>query len=140
MITRHSTYDLKTGETYTTPDWVYEALWDVFPPAPDPFPANCTEDALAKPFPPVFATNPPFSLSNAIVEKALNEGCRFALLLPATWDTAKSRIKVCRWLSCKLTLTKRIRWTNLEQKKNGPSTNHAWYIWGDNEDCRMLWR
>jgi hypothetical protein len=142
MSTRHSTYDLVEGETYVTPQWVYKALHGRFPKfagAEDPFPENYARDALLEPFPHTFATNPPFSLADRIVAKAFEQGCNFALLLPATWDCAKSRISVCECLTAKLNLTKRIRWVNLEQKKNGPSSNHAWYIWDKGDKCKMMW-
>jgi hypothetical protein len=84
MPTRHSSYDIIEGETYVTPHWVFEDLrvrFVSFYGAPDPFPANSSANAMTKPFPKCFATNPPFSMSDEIVAKALHEGCTFALLL-----------------------------------------------------------
>jgi hypothetical protein len=54
------------------------------------------------------------------------------MLLPVTFDAAKGRadiFKNCPAFKSKWTLTQRIRWVNLPQKKAGPSTNHAWYTW-----------
>ena len=54
-----------------------------------------------------------------------------AMLLPMTFDAAKTRRDLFeeKPFKAKYTITRRIRWENLEQKKNGPSTNHAWYVW-----------
>ncbi len=83
-------------------------------------------------------TNPPYSngLAEKFVRHALDlmemvEG-KIAMLLPLAWDSAKGRRNLFKdnpAFKAKYTLTKRIRWENLEQKANGPSQNHAWYVW-----------
>ena len=83
-------------------------------------------------------TNPPYS--NGLAEKfvrhalALTEPVKgkVAMLLPLAWDSAKGRrdlFKEHPAFKAKYILTRRIRWVNLDQKKNGPSQNHAWYVW-----------
>jgi hypothetical protein len=52
------------------------------------------------------------------------------MLLPHAFDAAKNRVDLWEQpFKAKYTLTKRIRWDNIEQKKNGPSSNHAWFVW-----------
>lgn len=81
-------------------------------------------------------TNPPFNLAQKFIEHALEitEGRRgkVAMLLPFNFDAAKGRRHLFKdhpAFKVKHALTRRIRWVNLEQKKNGPSTNHAWFVW-----------
>ena len=83
-------------------------------------------------------TNPPYSngLADRFVYHALDltepRGGKVAMLLPLAWDSAKGRRDLFKdhpAFKAKYTLTKRIRWVNLEQKKNGPSQNHAWFVW-----------
>jgi hypothetical protein len=85
-------------------------------------------------------TNPPYGtggkLALRFIEHALNVTKRasgiVAMLLPIDFDSASTRRHVfqnCRVFSRKLILTKRIRWANLPQKKNGPQKNHAWFVW-----------
>lgn len=83
-------------------------------------------------------TNPPYShgLAEKFVRHALDltepvKG-KVAMLLPLAWDSAKGRRDIFAGhpaFKAKYTLTHRIRWANLEQKKAGPSQNHAWYVW-----------
>ena len=91
-------------------------------------------------------TNPPYSngLAEKFVRQALKitaprnpdnsnkDGGKVAMLLPHAWDTAKGRRDLFAEhpaFKAKYTLTRRIRWVNLEQKANGPSSNHAWFVW-----------
>lgn len=85
-------------------------------------------------------TNPPYgqggALARAFVERAILltvEGRgRVIMLLPNEWDSAPKRQHLFEDFPAfvgKYTLTKRIRWTNLPQSKNGPSQNHAWFVW-----------
>lgn len=80
-------------------------------------------------------TNPPFSQATKFLIRSIEmvrpELGKIAMLLPVTFDTAKGRVPLFDSypFKAKYTLTQRIRWANLEQKKNGPSTNHAWYVW-----------
>lgn len=92
-------------------------------------------------------TNPPYSngLAEKFVRGALNltepvKG-KVAMLLPLAWDSAKGRRDIFAdhpAFKVKYTLTERIRWANLEQKKNGPSQNHAWFIWDWNHSVPPL--
>ncbi len=81
-------------------------------------------------------TNPPYS--NGLAEKFIRHALKLtkpvsgkvAMLLPINHDAAQTR----RYLYAenaafvaKHILTKRIRWTNLEQISS-PSMNHAWFI------------
>ena len=83
-------------------------------------------------------TNPPYS--NGLAEKFVRHALKLtdpvngkvAMLLPLAWDSAKTRRDLFAEhpaFKAKYTLTRRIRWENLKQKKNGPSQNHAWYVW-----------
>lgn len=125
-------------ETYVTPRWVYDALNRVedFSGAFDCAPVESDFDFLSVNLDfHRIATNPPFSLGDRFCWHAIERtrACkgRVAMLLPMTFDAAKSRVSL--WLEapfkCKYTLLRRIRWTNLEQKKAGPSANHAWFVW-----------
>src|SRR4029079_9986771 len=94
-------------------------------------PVNYEHDFFSLPLVnPDIATNPPFRLAEKFCRRALEVGTRGAMLLPHAFDTAKGRVDL--WqppYKAKYVLTKRIRWENLEQKKAGPSSNHAWYVW-----------
>lgn len=138
LAQRHSEYARIAGDTYVTPGWVWEVLWGIDPDfegVTDCCPANADFDFLATKEPiKAVATNPPFSIADAIIIHALNRTRpmlgKVAMLLPVTFDCAKRRLDLWKPpFKTKVVLTRRIRWENLEQKKNGPSTNHAWYIW-----------
>lgn len=85
-------------------------------------------------------TNPPYGKQGKLAEQfvriaveitQINRG-RVAMLLPLAWDAAKGRHDLFEDFPghvTKITLTERIRWTNLPQSKSGPSENHAWFIW-----------
>lgn len=88
-------------------------------------------------------TNPPYGPRNHLAEKFLAHALRLvedsagmvAFLLPFEFDAAQSRISMVSAhpaFAFKLTLTTRIRWLNLRQKKNGPMGNHAWFVWDFN--------
>jgi len=95
-------------------------------------------------------TNPPYSngLAEVFVRHALDltepvKG-KVAMLLPLAWDSAKSRRDIFKEhpaFKAKYILTQRIRWKNLEQKANGPSMNHAWYVWNwtNSDSPRIGW-
>ena len=55
---------------------------------------------------------------------------KVAMQLPQAFDAAKSRKDLFEGppFKKKYTIRQRIRWENLEQKTNGPSNNHAWYV------------
>lgn len=137
MSQRHSGYELTENETYITPAWVWKVLYQYDAKfkgvAYDPCPPNYEVDYLTDTeFHSVIATNPPFSLADKMVRHAIKHSASCAFLLPNNWDTAKGRVDLFRdskEFIRKIVLCDRIRWENLEQKENGPSTNHAWYIW-----------
>ena len=85
-------------------------------------------------------TNPPYGVGGRLavefIRKSLEmterAGGKVAMLLRVDFDSANGR----RWIfadhhafAAKYTLTKRIRWANLEQSKSGPTENHAWFVW-----------
>lgn len=85
-------------------------------------------------------TNPPYGrggrLARAFVEHALamtqEQRGRVIMLLPNDWDAAGGRQNLFANFPGRITkyiLCDRIRWTNLPQTKNGPSQNHAWFVW-----------
>lgn len=151
MAQRGSGYARITGDTYVTPRWVYDALFaveprlcwgikDVAPPEPE----RNGYDFLVDHEPRMaVVTNPPFGLSDDFVQQALKvteplNGI-VAMLLPVTWDCAKSRVPLfLPPFKCKYILTRRIRWENLAQAKAGPSTNHAWYVWEWGRSANVL--
>ena len=143
MAQRHSEYARVAGDTYVTPKWVYDALyaaedfsagvWDCAPIVArdiglDFLTTNMRPHAH-------IVTNPPFSLAEAFIRRALEltmpKMCKVAMLLPHAYDTARGRLDLFAEppFKVKYTLLRRIRWENLEQKPSGPSMNHAWYVW-----------
>ena len=155
MVQRASSYATVPQENYATPSWVVDALfkyedfvtpiWE--PAAGDGFMVEALQahstniiatsdnffdlehDAFS------IITNPPFSKAEDFCYHALDNtvrlGGKVAMLLPVNFDTAKSRHRLFKGqpFKIKYILTERIRWANLEQKKNGPSTNHCWMVW-----------
>lgn len=96
-------------------------------------------------------TNPPYGKQGKTAEKfvriaveitQVNHG-RVAMLLPVEWDAAKGRRDLFEEFPShvtKITLTERIRWTNLPQSKSGPTQNHAWFLWDHSRRGRdMRW-
>jgi len=134
MSQRNSGYARMPRDTYVTPRWVYEALYTVEPWARDAWdcaPINADFDFLSEPLCLDIATNPPFSLAGEFCRRA-QHASKVAMLLPLAFDSAKGRKDLFAEnpsFKAKYVLTKRIRWENLEQKKAGPSSNHAWYVW-----------
>ena len=140
MAQRNSGYERVTGDTYVTPQWVWDALYSVedFDDPWDCAPVNATADFMELYDADLcfdIVTNPPFNLSEKFVRHALKltepHGKKVAMLLPMAWDAAKTRRDLFENppFKAKYTLTTRIRWENLEQKKAGPSNNHAWFVW-----------
>ena len=85
-------------------------------------------------------TNPPYGAGGRLAEKFVRRALdlmkpvdgRVIMLLPVDWDSAKTRQDLFEDFPgrvSKVVLTSRIRWTNLKQKKAGPSQNHAWFVW-----------
>lgn len=95
---------------------------------------------VAAGYPVTIVTNPPYGkrgkIAEAFVRRALENTKisrgRVAMLLPVDWDAGKTRQDLFEEFPAHITtirLTERIRWTNLPQSKNGPSANHAWFVW-----------
>lgn len=85
-------------------------------------------------------TNPPYgsrgALAVAFIRHALAltryQGGKVAMLLRVDFDSASTRREIFDdhpAFMAKYTLTRRIRWANLEQKAAGPTENHAWFVW-----------
>lgn len=142
MSQRHSTYARQANDLYVTPQWVWAALYSVEAWAREAWdccPVNADFDFLEMSV--TFkdlASNPPYGQSaERVIRHAIDltsrmrKPGRVAMLLPHAYDCAKGRVDLFKNLpfKCKYTLTERIRWDNLDQKKAGPSTNHAWYVW-----------
>lgn len=136
MSERNSSYDRMLRDTYVTPQWVFEALYRVEPWAKEAWdcaPLDADFDFLSREWDdqPI-ATNPPYNLATEFCRHAIKFSSKIAFLLPMNFDAARSRDDLFannRNFKVKYTVTKRIRWENLEQKKNGPSMNHAWFVW-----------
>lgn len=150
MAQRQSGYARQPSDCYVTPQWVWDKLYQVEPwavAAVDCAPVDYEIDFLDPEYNPPhafdwYATNPPFSLATEFCRKAIMLSGRVAMLLPNEFDTAKGRIDLFSKppFKIKYVLTERIRWANLKQKKNGPSSNHAWYVWDAEYTGRpMIW-
>lgn len=85
-------------------------------------------------------TNPPYGkgsrLAVRFIEHALNvthaKGGKVAMLLKVGFDSAGGRRHLFAdhpAFAAEYRLTKRIRWTNFEQKDAGPTENHSWFVW-----------
>lgn len=85
----------------------------------------------------LLVTNPPYGergkLAEAFLTRALTYNRQVCLLLPADYDSAKSRWKFFRderRFMSKIVLTKRIVWfTRKDGVREAPKENHAWYVW-----------
>lgn len=136
MAERGSGYARIERDAYWTPTWVFDALYAVecFTCPFDAAPRDATFDFLTQEWidpPREIVTNPPYSLAEAFVRRALALADKTAMLLPIAFDAAKGRRDLFESapFKAKYTLVKRIRWENIEQKKAGPSQNHAWFVW-----------
>jgi hypothetical protein len=139
LAVRHSEYERMPDDCYVTPAWVWQLLFKAEPWAvmsADPAPVNRSDeyDFLGDwDIEYDIATNPPFKHAEKFVRHALylptKVNCAF--LLPHAWDTAKGRVDLFRdrRFKAKYVITQRIRWANIVQKKAGPSSNHAWFVW-----------
>jgi predicted RNA methylase len=90
----------------------------------------------------LIVTNPPFGPRGTTAVRFANVGldhldarrCSvLALLLPADFDSAKSRhhmFRDCRAFAAKIVLTRRIIWfQRTDGEREAPKENHAWYVW-----------
>ena len=87
-----------------------------------------------------YITNPPYGqqsrLAVRFIEHALaltqRHGGKVARLLKVGFDSAGGRRHLFAdhpAFVAEYRLTKRIRWTNFEQKDAGPTENHSWFVW-----------
>lgn len=136
MPQRNSGFERVQGDTYVTPQWVWDALHYVEPwskQAWDCCPENADFDILARvDTPRLIASNTPYGrLGPKIVRHilSLDHVDKAAFLFPADWDCAKGRKDLFESppFKCKYVLTERICWANLP-KTGMPSANHAWYV------------
>jgi hypothetical protein len=85
-------------------------------------------------------TNPPFGQGGRLAEgfieaglQRLSRGGILALLLPADFDSAKTRTRFfrdCPMFAGKIVLTRRVVWfRRTDGKKEQPKKNTAWYLW-----------
>lgn len=85
-------------------------------------------------------TNPPYGTQSRLavrfIERALAltqpHGGKVAMLLKVGFDSADGRRNLFEThpaFAVEYRLTKRIRWTNFEQKDSGPTENHSWFLW-----------
>jgi len=88
-------------------------------------------------------TNPPFGPRGKWAERFIECGILrmgngfLALLLPADFDSAKTRIHLfggCEQFVAKLVLTRRVKWfEHPANPRMQPKENSAWYLWGNVE-------
>lgn len=87
-----------------------------------------------------FVGNPPYGKQSALavrfIERSLDltqpYGGKVAMLLKVGFDSASGRNHLFRdhpAFAAEHRLTRRIRWTNFEQKVAGPTENHSWFVW-----------
>ena len=85
-------------------------------------------------------TNPPFGPRGKLAERFIRTGLAacplMALLLPADFDSAKTRMSLfagCQHFAGKIVLTKRIAWfANPDPHRENPKENSAWFLWSWN--------
>jgi hypothetical protein len=85
-------------------------------------------------------SNPPYGKQSRLavrcIEHALDLtqplGGKVAMLLKVGFDSASGRRHLFAdhpAFAAEYRLTRRIRWTNFEQKEAGPTENHSWMVW-----------
>jgi len=85
-------------------------------------------------------TNPPYGKGGHLGAKFIRKALELtessygtvSMLLPMKFDSGSTRRDIFRdhpAFDCKIVLLDRIRWTNLPQKKAGPTGDHAWFFW-----------
>lgn len=98
-------------------------------------------DNLTTPHVKSIITNPPYGVRNKLAEAFLIKALSMrldgvvAMLLPFEFDAASSRKSLVGenpMFALKLTLAKRIRWLNVEQKEAGPMSHHSWFVYALN--------
>lgn len=98
------------------------------------------------PCPQVIITNPPFTRAAQFLAHALEvteaSAGSVVFLLPFGFDAARGRAGLTGHhpaFAAKVTTSQRIRWSNLPQKENGPSGDHALFIYEWNMRRRNAW-
>lgn len=91
-------------------------------------------------------TNPPYSHAPRFLAHALEVTEAYAgsvvFLLPFGFDAARSRAGLTGHhpaFAAKITTSQRIRWSNIPQKQNGPSGDHALFIYEWQARRRNAW-
>lgn len=96
-------------------------------------------------------TNPPHSREHATkfvqhcldLARASGKDVDVFLLLRHQWDTAKTRIDLCRAVDAKITMCWRPKWFEDEEgaKSKTPMHNYAWYYWedGGQGECKNVY-
>lgn len=83
-------------------------------------------------------TNPPYGVGGRMALKFIEHALSFkqvrtvCMLLTVDFDSGSTRRHVfdeCPHWHLKVVLLKRITWFEVPGKKEGPSTNHAWFVW-----------
>lgn len=85
-------------------------------------------------------SNPPYGIQSRLavrfIEHALRltefHGGKVAMLLKVGFDSADGRRHLFDEhpaFAVEYRLTRRIRWTNVPQKENGPTENHSFFVW-----------
>lgn len=98
----------------------------------------------------VIITNPPFGSQGRLAERCVAHalevtepsGGAVLMLLSFAFDAARTRVGLVGYhpaFATKITTSKRIRWTNVKQQGNGPSADHAWFIWEWQGRRRNAW-
>jgi len=116
---------------------------DIAPDAPSVTQGDFFDQRLGESMISSIVTNPPYGTGGRLavdfIERAVDlmRGApggagKVAMLLRVDFDSANGRRPIFNdhpAFAAKYTLTKRIRWANLEQSASGPTENHAWYVW-----------
>lgn len=91
-------------------------------------------------------SNPPFTRAAQFLAHALDvteqSSGSVVFLLPFGFDAARGRAGLTGHhpaFAAKITTSQRIRWSNIPQKRNGPSGDHALFIYEWNTRRRNAW-
>jgi len=98
----------------------------------------------------VIISNPPYGFQNRLAVRflvhalALTErsGGSVCFLMPFGFDAARGRAGLVGYhpaFATKIVTSERIRWRNIPQKANGPSGDHAWFIYEWQARRRNAW-
>jgi len=98
----------------------------------------------------VIITNPPYGFQSRLAVRFLDKALRLTewsggsvcFLLPFGFDAARGRAGLVGYhpaFATKIVTSERICWSNLPQKANGPSGDHAWFIYEWQARRRNAW-